>query len=616
MRLETVSVYNFRCLKEVKNVPIHNLTVLIGENDAGKSSILDAIGLALEKNKPVPDDYYIRDGQAREQEIIIELLFAYDGDEEQPEEQYLNADGKLQYRVKHTPNSISVDVYGKRFTNTLLNQDVSKLKAGEFDEMLSQLGITFEGRLNAEKRMQLFNGYIENENPEVSEDWIVVKNQIDNFLPRFEKYSTAEFKNPEIMIQKTLQTVVEAKIYQYDEEQQKKILSEPLRKVREDLKNSLDVKIAELLNHVQRYNTKVSGLEIEPIIDFAKGFQTGKLYLTDSTGSYHVDNKGEGTKKRLFMSILDWDRKVMLETDSRPVIRAYDEPDANLHYEAQRKMYYTLRDITHRGGSKIQALICTHSLTMIDRAPAKNINLLKLDEWGKCSVTYLRTNDDGMINEFLCDMSRSMGIPNSSIFYERCFIFVEGPTEENALPIIYTNLFKSSIVEDGIKIINIEGCGSWENFVKLMGINKKDLMLFLLDTDCNEEESSCTLNEETLTILGFEPDFIDNKVVYVGTKEFEDAFKSSIYVQILNHLWPKTMGALWTEEDIDNLKSTEKFSKSLVEEVWRQSRLKGERKCTKPKLGAEIAKHCRSEEDIPKDLVTLLKKAREIAEVI
>ena len=64
-------------------------------------------------------------------------------------------------------------------------------------------------------------------------------------------------------------------------------------------------------------------------------------------------------------------------------------------------------------------------------------------------------------------------------FYERCFMFVEGPTEENALPVFYSKLHGSSLIEDGIRIIDIEGWRVWQNYVKLLGINKRHLMLFL-----------------------------------------------------------------------------------------------------------------------------------------
>ena len=400
MQLSSISLNNFRCLKEVNNIPIHKLTILLGENDAGKSSILDALKNALNKKSPQLDDYYTCEGQPSENEIVIELLFTFKDGEETPDRIFLNRDNQLQYRVKFTQSSILFEVKGLKYRNPILNTDFNKLKATEFDEVLAALGITHEGRLNSERRMQLLQQHIEIDKPDLIEEWVQVRNEFDRYLPRFEKYSTADYKNPESMILKTLISVVESHIYEVSESGKK--LIKPLDTVKKDITIKLNTKISELLGFVRSYNPNVNGLEIDPIIDFVKGFQTGKLYLKDILGNtYHIENKGEGTKKRLFMSILDWDRKVMLENDNRPVIRGYDEPDAHLHYEAQRKMYYCLRDITHEEDSKIQAIICTHSLTLIDRSPAKSINLLRLDEQGKCFIQFLNTNNDASIEDFL-----------------------------------------------------------------------------------------------------------------------------------------------------------------------------------------------------------------------
>lgn len=43
MKLETVKIKNFRGYQTETIIPISNLTAFIGENDAGKSSILEAL---------------------------------------------------------------------------------------------------------------------------------------------------------------------------------------------------------------------------------------------------------------------------------------------------------------------------------------------------------------------------------------------------------------------------------------------------------------------------------------------------------------------------------------------------------------------------------------------
>ena len=45
--ISRVKISNFRCLKEFDWVPSHGINLLVGNNGAGKSTILDAIEIAL-----------------------------------------------------------------------------------------------------------------------------------------------------------------------------------------------------------------------------------------------------------------------------------------------------------------------------------------------------------------------------------------------------------------------------------------------------------------------------------------------------------------------------------------------------------------------------------------
>lgn len=64
------------------------------------------------------------------------------------------------------------------------------------------------------------------------------------------------------------------------------------------------------------------------------------------------------------------------------------------------------------------------------------------------------------LKNFIDKMCREVVISNSYIFLEKCFILVEGRSEQNFINISYENIFKSSSLEDGIVIINIDGNGS------------------------------------------------------------------------------------------------------------------------------------------------------------
>ncbi len=55
MRLKKVKLKNFRCYKEETEICINDLTVFIGKNDSGKSSIFDALEIFFNEPKGCPD---------------------------------------------------------------------------------------------------------------------------------------------------------------------------------------------------------------------------------------------------------------------------------------------------------------------------------------------------------------------------------------------------------------------------------------------------------------------------------------------------------------------------------------------------------------------------------
>ena len=100
---------------------------------------------------------------------------------------------------------------------------------------------------------------------------------------------------------------------------------------------------------------------------------------------------------------------------------------------------------------------------------------------------------------------------------------MEGETEENALPVLYRRIYGHSLLEDGIRIVNVRNNGAVKEFLKLFCYNRKELTIIFLDKDITAEKKS-SLTENELRKAGFDDTFIQDHIIYIGTKEFEDAF--------------------------------------------------------------------------------------------
>lgn len=607
MILTKLEAENFRCLKCV-SLPMHKLTTLIGENDSGKSSALDLLEMVLGDQSPDDNDYYRNEDGVPAEHITVTLTFELDDADRPAAETFVAEDGLLHLRKVFSATTSETCYKGQQFLDDRLCQNFKGMTAGQLDQVLEELELEHQGRLNKNQRLELIEAH--KQQAPTREDWIPIQpSTIREILPRFERYRAIDYQSPESLVQKTLQSVYESTIFETRDDGQRQPVGS-LRTLKDKIEVEINAKVGELLVFVQRYNERVRQIKYDPTIDFSRGLRAGEFLMDDGRGLHYLSKSGDGTKRRMFIATLDWDRQVMSEQVgvTRPIIRGYDEPDVNLHYEAQRMMYQTISDIVQQEGSRVQAIICTHSLTMIDRAPATSINLLNLSENGCTSASFLRTDNDPEIEEFLHLLASELGITNTMVFYERCYVIIEGPTEENALPVLYRKLHKRSPLEDGIRFINIEGKGGRKGLLKLLGKNRQAITLSLLDPDTD-------LIPE-LQAADFEQQVLDQQVFYIGEHEFEDAFSDEVLCLCLEQVWPRADGADWTPEHLRPLRENadkKKFSDALLGMVYQSSETGPE--CKKPVLGVELAKRC-SVEAIPEPITRLFKRAREVAAVV
>ncbi len=465
------------------------MTIFIGENDCGKTSILKALEFFFNDEK-ISLDMFHKLGEKIEKKSEIELIFKVDPEKskEIPKDYIINNEFTLKkIFTLNDQNKIEQENLLKKyvFMKKELNE-IQGLKAPELRTLYEEF--KFGKYTNAEDARKAITDFVGvNFNRlDKSQNWCKIKwNQVSEFLPLFEYYGSSDYKDPQKLIENTLSSVYRTFFFNKDEEGNE-VIKEELESKKNEIKKELDRKIEEeLKTKVKNIIGKVETIAGDYNIDFAAGFRLSNIIVDFGTGSRSINNIGEGSKKRLFLAIMEWDKEIRYREGHKRVIRGYDEPDSSLHYNAQKEIYYTLEKISENEEAKVQPIICTHSISMIDRAPARNINHL-VHENGVSTVEYLTGNDDSDIKEFLDKVSEISGIKNSSIFFERCFLIVEGPTEYNALPILYNKCHDRSLSEEGVILLNIEGNGSWKNFLKLLVRNKSKATLMLLDIDTKE----------------------------------------------------------------------------------------------------------------------------------
>lgn len=593
MRLTEVYIKGFKCFKDSGKIPMHSMTIFIGENDSGKTTLLQSLDILLNNRSVNKEEYHVdSENDTTSQEIEIIGIFDVSPEEIEGTRDLL-LEEKLHLKKKiSSENGIQYFVKKEAYTDDRLNS-LERQLVPELKDILTSFGGAPSG-LKANIITEI-KSYIEsNSQPKTIKDIPVQWKHISEIVPIFQRYTSSDYGNPHNLVAKVLTNVYRTYFYEKDDETKEEKLKGTYQTLKTEIESNLDDKIQESLKGViKKYNSNVIEVKGKYNIDFAKGLNFYQLEIDTGSGLKPIANRGEGSKKRLYLAILEWDKEIESELPfARGIIKAYDEPDSNLHFGAQRRLFYTIqRD--NKDDDNVQSIVATHSLTMIDRAPALTINCLSLNEFEQSKINFLDSDGDEEVREFLSQVSEIGGLKNSSIFYERCFLLVEGPSEENALPILYKKYYNRNLAEDGVVLVNLESNGAWKNFLKLLKKNKENCTLLFLDNDTQYSTSTAQVTPAKLTEIGFTPDFLTNNVVLVGTKEFEDTYENSILVRMLNAKFPKDDETLWEIAEIQAIRaSTVKFSEDLRVAVSRDHRSR----VGKPELALEFAKSITKEE--------------------
>lgn len=615
MKLKRLFVKNFKGYKEINDLLFDDLTTLIGENDSGKTTITEFLSLMINNEQPQKEHFYKYinkdDKEVTAQEIEGVIEFELDEKEQKLLKDYSYNENKLIIKKNCTLESNKIQIYSEVFKDERLYK-YKKFTTNQLKEILEEYNIASEVN-NNEKRKEAIEKYINNNTSiEKISAWKEIKFlEIQKHLPQIIRYGAEEYNNPDLLIYKTLQEVFINEVYEKKEDGSKIIKNEQLRDMLDRVSDVLQDATKDLLPIAQNLNSNIKNINVIPQIDISSGLKKTPITIQGINGvETYLNNFGLGTKKRMFMAIMEWTSKII--KDNSNIIRIYDEPDNNLHIEAQRKLFKTIKAGCNSNG---QAIICTHSPFIIDVTPIESIRIVGKDQIGNKVIQSLN-NMDNEVKNFIDKICREVGISNSHIFLEKCFILVEGRSEQNFINIAYEKIFKSSLLEDGIVIINIDGNGSAITALKVLLQNGKDNVLLVLDND-----STCMQGEGVKTtlkgIIGEEATekFIKNNIIFVGEKEFEDCFSNEYIAKVINLAgYSKSENELWSKEDIGSLRVKDKFSdeiKNLINRN-RDKKVMDFKFLTKPLLGELLGRYIELEY-MPYQLLNILLEARKIS---
>lgn len=582
MKLISLQIKNYRNFIDSGVIPYHDMTIFVGENGSGKTSTIDALALLIVYGgaKPVEDDFIDPTLPVEVEGVFHAPLSKAEG---LINKYCIDERLTLRYTFNLTPGIIQYSVKCTKYVEDSFNT-YEMLQAGPLKELIESLGLTPQ-RTKSEN-YKLIQDYITTASAETTVGYVNINwSEISSYMPILQRYSSGDYSKPESIVRKTLDTIYRTHFYELDEQTGEERLRSEFSSLQTQIKQDLNQNINnQLKDRLSKHLENIGSVGGEYSIDFAKGLILSSVVISFDDGSKKsIDQLGEGHKKKATLAVLEWDADVSRSTDDRAVIKAYDEPDANLDFTAQRKIFTTINQDA-RDNEHISAIICTHSLALIDRAPAESINHIRLDSQS-ATVEHLQSDDDDDIKYFLSQVAEVSGLRNSDIFYEKAFLVVEGESEEASIGLLYKTYTGRSMPEDGVVLINIKTNGQWNNVLKFLSVNKSACTVILLDSDTQQAGSTRQVTVKKLHDSGFDSSFLSDHCFFIGSKEFEDTYTDADLALMANQSFPKSDGSPWNDADFAKLRTCDKFSSELSRLISKERR----EQTTKPMIAYAMA---------------------------
>jgi len=597
--IKKLKVENFRSLRNIEITFEDDITVLIGENDGGKTSIVDALKIMFDNKTVEEDDFYYGTNK---------ICITVETDDKTFIKEFEKNNGGITSRTgilfsKSELEEICDYLNSDEF-NSLPTDDDKRNRLREYFDLFNIPSFRKNSRVDTLKQKVL-------DELKKSIDKIVDsegRTIIEGNIPKYHVYflDGKHFEDIQKFIKEIFFKEKIKNIWNEKCSKEKTIEDFILEKLNEYSKNiDTELKEGDVINKLKKYLPKLEDIKIEPIFEPKDiGGIDIKSILLENGREICVNKKGDGTKRRITMALLEC---IKSEQEKQPTLYVFDEPDTHLHVRAQRDL---LRVISGFCENENQVIITTHSPFIMNSVDVEKIRLLSLEN-GETKITNISNKSVQSYKPIL----EELGIENISLFFSKILI-VEGITEEVFIPKMYRKEYGNMIEQDLIKIIDAKGASKIEGFIEFLKglVELKDIFI-LADKDIDDKPDLKKFMDN------LEIEIPTKNIFKIGTyKEFEDAFEPEVIYEAWRQYVSKhgeddidkLCGEDWTVENISKCmeycgENSKKFSDKLLKLYNKNSR---GTKINKPKLAEALAEYCKVEH-LPKELQDLLKRLRE-----
>lgn len=207
-----------------------------------------------------------------------------------------------------------------------------------------------------------------------------------------------------------------------------------------------------------------------------------------------MDENGLGYNNLLYMAVLL--AALAAPTDEEPTLRVLlvEEPEAHLHPQLQDLL---MRFLESEAAGETQVIVTTHSPTFASAARVERLTVLACT--GDPPRTEARVpRDFGLTSKQVAYLQRFLDVTKAALFFARAVILVEGVAEQLLVPVLADRLGRP-LAANGVAVINIGGV-AFPPFTDLFGDGKLPYRLAVIsDGDAQPSDDEMAGEDEALS---------------------------------------------------------------------------------------------------------------------
>ncbi len=447
MRLIAITIENFRCYRAPLRIAFEDFTALVGKNDAGKSTVMEALAVffddALEKGDASVG------GDAKRVSITCEfdqlptsLILDADFETSLADEYLLDNNGCLQIRKifdasLEKPKLASVAAIALHPTTDKYH-DLLHLKQKDLLKRADDLDVNLEAvdkAANAPVRRAIWQS-CQNLNRKLTDVTLDKEgakqawDRLSEIMPEFALFkSDRSSSDQDEEAQDPLKTAVREAIAAVEPE---------LQKIRDKVELEVRKIATATLDKIREMDSTLAAT-LDPRISHKK---FDSLFSTSLTGDdgIPINKRGSGVRRLVLLNFFRARAEQSVTESKRSIIYAVEEPETSQHPRNQRMLLSALRDLAGTPGR--QVIITTHTPMLARALPESALRYVDVTPNGARQVKTVGGQDTQHIAD-------SLGVlPDHSV---KLFIGVEGKHD-----IEFLRRASKVFLAGGIKVPDLE----------------------------------------------------------------------------------------------------------------------------------------------------------------